>query len=126
MDYSTLKSLHMLLAGLSFSGFLARAGGVLAGAGWARARLARILPHLLDTALLVSALVLLARLQWVPLQQGWLIAKLCALLGYIGCGFITLRFAHNNRERLLATAAGCLCFAYMLAAALTKSAWPFG
>ncbi|MEW5249971.1 SirB2 family protein [Microbulbifer discodermiae] len=123
MDW--LKTLHVTLAGASFAGFLLRTGGALAAAAWVRARFARTVPHLLDTALFISALALLARLHWLPLQQPWLLAKLGALVGYIIFGVITLRAATNNRVRLLAALAACGCFLYMLGAAITKSPWPF-
>ncbi|SDZ98250.1 SirB2 family protein [Microbulbifer marinus] len=125
MDYGQLKLLHVTLALLSFSGFTLRSVGLMAGATWAAGRPAKILPHLIDTALLASALWLLAKLDWVLLSQPWLIAKLVGLLGYILCGMLALRFARNNRQRLLASLGAAACFAYILAAAVTKSALPF-
>ncbi|SDJ90709.1 SirB2 family protein [Microbulbifer yueqingensis] len=125
MLYTTLKTLHMTLAMLSFSGFMLRTGGQLAGAGWARGRVARLLPHLVDTALLVSALFLLQRLQWYPLQQPWLLAKLGGLLAYIGLGVVTVRLARNSSERLLGAAGASMAFAYMVSVAISKSPLPF-
>lgn len=120
-----LKTLHVTLAGVSFLCFVLRTGGVLVAAAWVRSRLARTVPHLLDTGLFISALALLARLHWILLQQPWLIAKLGALVGYILFGVITLRAATNTRVRLVAALAASGCFLYMLGAAVTRSPWPF-
>ncbi|WP_237055228.1 SirB2 family protein [Microbulbifer sediminum] len=126
MIYTALKTLHVSLAVLSFSGFLLRTGGQFAGQAWASGKAARTLPHIFDTALLISALFLLYVHQWLPLEQPWLKAKMGGLLLYIFFGAATLRVARDNGQRLLAAVCACTAFAYMVSVAISKSPLPFG
>tara|TARA_B100000700_G_scaffold161150_1_gene178450 strand:+ start:362 stop:622 length:261 start_codon:yes stop_codon:yes gene_type:complete len=48
-------------------------------AGWER-----VVPHVIDTLLLASALTLLVMLRLNPFDHAWLIAKLCALSSTLG------------------------------------------
>ena len=52
MDYATLRLVHQAAVMLSISGFIARGLAALAGAAWVRGRVARTLPHVIDTVLL--------------------------------------------------------------------------
>jgi len=63
MDYFTVKLVHQSAVALSITGFALRGAAGLAGARWVRGRLARTVPHVVDTALLASALVLVAMLR---------------------------------------------------------------
>ena len=58
MDYATIKHIHLGAVALSALGFAARAIASLQGATWVQARPAKILPHIVDTVLLASALTL--------------------------------------------------------------------
>src|SRR6185295_6307659 len=49
MDYGALKLVHQWAVVLSFAGFFARGAGMLAEAAWVRSRIARTLPHVVDT-----------------------------------------------------------------------------
>ncbi|HEX7688551.1 MAG TPA: SirB2 family protein, partial [Burkholderiaceae bacterium] len=51
MDYLALRAFHETTVAVSVTGFAARAAAGLAGARWSRGRLARTLPHVVDTAL---------------------------------------------------------------------------
>ena len=63
MDYAALKTVHQVAVALSISGFFARGLGGFAHAGWVSNRLAKTLPHIVDTVLLASALTLAWMLQ---------------------------------------------------------------
>ncbi|WP_193166159.1 SirB2 family protein [Microbulbifer hainanensis] len=127
MDYPTLKLLHITLAMVSGSGFALRVGAHLSGADWVRHRLARTVPHLIDTALLASAIGLLWMWQWTPLTQPWLQAKLAALVGYVLCGAMALRSspAQLSRSLTFATMAAA-CFLFIVSAAVSKRALLLG
>ena len=51
MDYAAWKLLHQSAVAISIAGFVLRGLASFAGAGWARGRVARTLPHAVDTAL---------------------------------------------------------------------------
>jgi uncharacterized membrane protein SirB2 len=121
MDYFTLKLIHQTAVALSFCGFVARGAGSLAGAAWVRGRAARSVPHLVDSVLLLSALTLAFTLRLDPVNAPWLLAKLTALMVYIGVGIVALRQSFPLRTRATAWAAALLTFGYMVSVAITKS-----
>lgn len=118
--YLPLKSAHMGLALLSGALFATRGLGVLLGARLPMARPLRLASMALDTALLLSALVLLATLGLRPLSQPWLHVKLTLLVAYIVLGSLALRRARGWGAKALAYAAALGCFAMMVSIALTR------
>lgn len=127
MDFVTLKLIHVSAVVLSFSGFTARGIGALRGASWVRHRLARTVPHLVDTILLLSALGMLWVARLAPWPLPWLRAKIIGLIVYIALGTlalrpsITSRMRRPMRARLIAWAAAILAFGYIVSVAVTKS-----
>jgi len=121
VDYLAVKLIHQGAVTLSIAGFLARGAGSLSGAAWVRSRTARTLPHLVDTVLLASAIALAWTLRLNPLETPWLAAKIAGLLAYIGLGMVALKPARPRAVRALAWLAALLCFAQIVATALTKN-----
>lgn len=122
MDYAALKLVHQSAVTLSIAGFFARGWGSLASAAWVRGRAARTLPHIVDTVLLGSALALAWMLQLNPLTTPWLATKIAGLLAYIGLGMVALKPGRPRALRALAWLAALLCFAQIVAVAITKQA----
>jgi uncharacterized membrane protein SirB2 len=120
MDYATLKLVHQSAVALSIAGFFARGLGSLGDAAWVRGRAARTLPHLIDTVLLASAIGLAWMLRLNPLSTPWLAAKIVGLLAYIGLGMVALRPQRPPALRAAAWVAALLCFAQIVAMAITK------
>ena len=121
MDYFTVKTLHQATVVLSLAGFFARGLGGLAGAGWVQSRAAKSVPHVVDTVLLLSALVLAWMLRLNPLTTPWLAAKIVALLVYIVLGMVALNPKRPLRLRAVAWLAALASFGYIVSVALTKS-----
>lgn len=122
MDYLALKLIHQSAVTLSIAGFFARGAASLAGASWVRGRAARTLPHVIDTVLLASAIALAWMLRLNPLTTPWLGAKIVGLLAYIGLGMLALKPTRPRGVRIAAWLAALLCFAQIVATAITKSA----
>jgi uncharacterized membrane protein SirB2 len=120
MEYATLKLIHQSAVLLSFTGFLARGLGSLAGAGWVGRRPARTLPHLIDTVLLASALALAFTLRLNPAATPWLLAKLVALVMYIVLGAMALKPRLSRASRTAAFVAALGTFGYIVSVAITK------
>jgi uncharacterized membrane protein SirB2 len=122
---SLLKLIHVSCAALSISGFFYR--GMLKF--YAPQRLQRkwlkITPHVVDTLLLVSAIMLMVQESLYPTTQPWILTKIILLVFYIGLGLMTLRFAKTRRVALLSFVLAVLCFGYIVAVALTRQPWPF-
>lgn len=121
MDYFTVKTLHQTAVALSIAGFFARGLGGLAGAAWVRSRAAKSVPHVVDTVLLLSALVLAWMLRLNPLTTPWLAAKIVALLVYIVLGMVALNPQRAPKLRATAWLAALASFGYIVSVALTKS-----
>lgn len=85
----------------------------------------KILPHLIDTVLLGSALLLAYRLGQYPLVAPWLTAKVLALCLYIVLGSLALKRLRRGWLSYSASIAALLCFAYIVSVALTRTIWPF-
>lgn len=121
MLFVWLNMAHVSSALLSISGFALRGYWMLTDNPLLQRRLTRVLPHIIDTLLLGSAIGMLFLWQTTPLQLPWLIAKIVGLLLYIGLGMVALRFGKTRRQRATAFALALLVAAYILAVAYSKS-----
>ncbi len=119
-----LKTLHVACAILSVSGYFLRGLLMLRGSALLNNRWVKVTPHVIDTLLLASAIVLAVRLQQYPFVHGWLTAKVLALVAYIVLGAIGLRYGRTRRIRVVAWLAALLTFGYIVAVALTRQALP--
>ena len=122
MEYAAWKLLHQGAVVVSVAGFALRGSAALAGAAWVRSLPARTVPHVVDTVLLGSALMLAWIASLNPLHLPWLAAKIIGLVVYIGLGLVALRPGLPRPARVAAFAAALLCAAQIVATAITKSA----
>lgn len=120
MDYFLVKTLHQSAVLLSISGFFARGLGGLLGAAWVKGRLAKSLPHGIDTVLLLSGLWLAWTLRLTPDRAPWLLAKLIGLLLYIGLGMVALKPGRPWGLRAAAWLAALATVGWMVSVAITK------
>ncbi len=123
MDYIVIKTVHQTAVALSVAGFFARGWGSLSGAAWPRSRIAKTLPHVIDTVLLASALLLAWMLGLAPNNAPWLTAKIVGLVAYIALGMVALRPGRPATVRAAAWPAALLTFAWIVSVAITKSPW---
>jgi len=120
-----VKSLHVGCALLSISLFFIRGLWMISDSPWRRKPAVKILPHIVDTTLLVSAIVLVVQTGQYPLEQSWLLAKITALLVYIGLGLVALRFGPTKPIRIAAWLCAILTFMYIYNVAITRNPIPF-
>jgi uncharacterized membrane protein SirB2 len=117
-----VKTVHVICVLLSFAGFFVRGVWMLRDSELMRRRWVRITPQVVDTLLLVSAIVLAIQLRLSPMEQPWLMAKIIALVVYIGVGLVALKLGRSKQVRLYAWLLGLLLFGYIISVAVTKSA----
>jgi uncharacterized membrane protein SirB2 len=122
--YPTLRAIHVACVTLSLSGFALRGAWMLTENALLNHRLTRVLPHLVDTLLLGSAIGMVILIRQFPFNDGWLTAKLVALLVYIVLGSVALRRGRTVTIRLTAFVVALAAAAYLVAVALTRSPWP--
>jgi uncharacterized membrane protein SirB2 len=119
------KTIHVGCALLSISLFFIRGLWMISDSPWRRKPAVKILPHIVDTTLLVSAIVLVVQTAQYPLEQSWLLAKISALLVYIGLGLVALRFGSSKPIRIVAWLCAILTFMYIYSVAITRNPMPF-
>ena len=116
-----LKAVHVGSAMLSITGFVLRGVWMLQGSPLLKARATRILPHVVDTLLLGSAIALTLRISQYPFVHAWLTAKVLALLVYIVLGSIALKYGRSRRVRALSYGMALGVFLYIVAVAIARS-----
>lgn len=125
MAYSLLKILHISCAAASYTLFMLRGFWSLNTSPLMQQRWVKIVPHIVDTILLTSALALAYTIGQYPFVNGWLTAKVLALLLYIGLGLVALKYGNNYSTRLIAWLAAQAVFIYIVLVAIHKNPNPF-
>ena len=120
-DYAAIKQVHMAAAGVSLALFVLRGAWRFASPERLAARWVRVVPHVIDTVLLASAL-------WLAWHIGsgaapWIAAKVVALVAYILLGTIALKRGRSPAIRAGAFFAALATFGYIVSVAVTKSPW---
>ncbi len=121
MDYLFLKYVHVSCVILSGCGFVLRGVWMLADSPLLRQRWVKVFPHVVDTALLASAIALAIISSQYPLAQSWLTAKVIGLIAYIVCGAIALKRGKTKTVRAVFFVVALLIFAYIVLVALNRS-----
>lgn len=116
-----VKIIHVTCVLLSISGFVGRGILMIRESPMLSARWVKILPHIIDTVLLGSAIILASQWGWSAVQIPWLQAKIIALLLYIALGMVALKRGRTRSTRTTAWLAGILTFAYIIGVAITKN-----
>jgi uncharacterized membrane protein SirB2 len=119
--YLAIKYLHLSCAVLSISGFVLRGWWMTTGSDMLQRRPVKILPHIIDTLLLGSALVMVFMSAQYPFVQSWLTAKVIALVIYILLGMVALKRGRSRKVRITAWLLAIVTFAYIVAVAMTRS-----
>lgn len=125
MTYSILKALHVGCAITSYTLFLLRGIWSFTGSPIQRQRWTGILPHVVDTLLLGSAIALAFSIQQYPFANAWLTAKVLGLLLYIVLGLVALKYGKSKTLRVSAWLAAQAVFAYIVLVALHHDPVPF-
>jgi uncharacterized membrane protein SirB2 len=122
MDYLAIKHLHMTCAALSGSFFVVRGIWMLRDSIMLQQRWVKIVPHIVDTLLLASALIMVFWTAQYPFVQNWLTAKVVGLIVYIALGTIALKRGKTKKVRAAAFIAALAVFMYIVSVAVTKQA----
>ncbi len=124
MGYSfdfQMGQIHVLLAWFSVAMFFFRGLAFQFGATWALDDRLRTLVFGIDFLLTITGLSLWALQYLNPfLRDGWLLAKLLALVAYTVCAHMAMG---RNKFHVPAYIASLLLLAYMMGVSVTRSAW---
>jgi uncharacterized membrane protein SirB2 len=116
--YFPLRTLHVAAVTVSICLFVFRAALRLAGASLLDSRFLKIAPHVVDTVLLASAVLLTLIVHQYPFVDGWLTAKLLALVAYVVLGSIAIRRGRTPAVRVTALIAALLVVGFIVGTAL--------
>lgn len=125
MMWWLLKHVHVACVILSGTGFFIRGVWMVRESPRLHEKWVRVLPHIIDTTLLVSAILLAWQIRQYPFVQGWLTAKVLALIAYIVVGAVGLKYGKTRKVRIAAWLGAIVIFAYIVLVALTRQVLPF-
>lgn len=89
--YILVKHIHLTCVVLSLSLLFIRFFWMVRQSSMLERKWVKVVPHVIDTFLLLSALTLCVLISQYPFVQPWLTEKLLAVIAYIGMGFMCLR-----------------------------------
>jgi uncharacterized membrane protein SirB2 len=117
VSYAALKIIHVTSVVLSFALFAIRGGNVLSGKAAPAGKVMRILPHVLYTVLLISALGMVAINKQYPWVNAWTAVKLSGLVVFVIFG--TLAFRGPRGRQALFFLLGTVAFIFTASVGLT-------
>lgn len=112
----------MTCALLSISGFILRGYWMLNNSPLLQTKPVKVLPHIVDTVLLLSAVSLLFILGFGLLKQDWMFHKVALLFVYIVLGMIALGNKYSRPRKISAFIGAIVVFCYIAGIAFTKTA----
>lgn len=121
MDYLLIKQSHQWLVALSLVLFWWRVVLRLKRHPWRHSAWFKLLPHGIDTGIVLMGGWLCYLLSVWPWQLDWLMIKLSALLVYILLGSASLKLSRSHQGMLGFAVAATLVYCYMIGVAMAKS-----
>ncbi|QIB67747.1 SirB2 family protein [Kineobactrum salinum] len=89
--YSEVRAVHITAVFISGGLFAARGMGLILGGNWPLSAPMRRFSQVVDTILLIAALILTTLVHQYPFVHGWLTTKVVLLVVYIALGIIAFR-----------------------------------
>jgi uncharacterized membrane protein SirB2 len=120
-----LKHIHVTSVAASYTLFFLRGIWTMRNSPVMQQRWIRIAPHVVDTVLLGSAILLAWQMGISPFHAPWLLAKIVALLIFVGLGFVAIDYGRTQRTRLIFWMLAQGVFFYIVVVALTKDVMPW-
>ncbi len=115
-----LKIIHISCVVLSFCGFFMRGVWMFSNPVMLQKKWVKVLPHVVDTGLLLSAISMLYVFQWSVLDHSWIQLKIGLLVVYIWLGMVALKPARPVKVRVVAWFSGLFVFLFIVFVAVTK------
>jgi uncharacterized membrane protein SirB2 len=124
VGFPLIKTLHIIFVTGSYALFLTRGIWSMNDSPIMQTRWIKIVPHVIDTLLLISAAALAVIIHQYPFVDAWLTAKVVGLLLYVAFGFVGLRGNMSKAVRIPAWLAAQAVFAYIVLVAITHKPFP--
>jgi uncharacterized membrane protein SirB2 len=96
--YAALKHIHLLTIAVSAALLSIRFALLMMNSPKRNLRFLKVVPHVVDTALLLSGIGLIVVTGQIPFTESapWLTNKITCVLAYIALGFFALKLAKNK------------------------------
>ena len=115
--YLVVRNVHIGCAILTIGLFVLRGALMMAGSPRLHGPLLRYLPHVVDTVLLTTALMLTTVIRQYPFSTGWLTAKVVLLLAYVVLGSVALKRGRTRAVRVAAFVAALATIGFLVTVA---------
>ncbi|MFW8590034.1 SirB2 family protein [Glaciecola sp. 2405UD65-10] len=119
--YMFAKHLHLTAIALSFSLFLIRFVLLMRNSPSLQKKWLKITPHIVDTVLIISIVLLCVNLSVYPFVNEWATSKLIGLVLYILSVAFALKWARNNAMRIVGLAGAIAWLAITASIAVSKN-----
>ena len=120
-SYEIFKIMHVATALISIIGFIMRGIWMMCSSTLLQQRWVKVVPHINDTILLLSAIALVFITSLYPGPIQFINVKIIALVLYIVLGTIALKRGKTMRIRIIAWVLAILVFMYIFAVANSKT-----
>lgn len=124
MSYLAIKHIHLTAVAFSLILFLIRGTWALYFPEKLQKKWVKIVPHVVDTILLISAIALAFKLQQYPFVDHWLTAKVLALCLYIALGTVVIKRGKTQAIKIAAFFGALCSFAYIASVAVSHNPLP--
>lgn len=121
MSFTVVKIIHIISVVLSYILFSLRGIWMMQESHFLKQRWVKILPHIIDTILLISAITLVTMIQQYPGFNVWISAKIGGLFLYIILGMTALRFGKTKKIKIISWILAQIIFFYIVLVAITKN-----
>ncbi len=122
LSYSAVKHAHLLFVVITILLFQYRF--LLRALNKSIPKILKIVPHINDTLLLISAITLAVMGGFNPTNHPWLLAKIIALVVYIVLAAMALK--SRGTKRIVTYVLATLVFVFMVMTALSKTPYMIG
>ena len=119
--YTVIKTVHVTCALVAYLLFFSRGFWMFSDPKRLEATWVRVVPHVVDSLLLVSAIGLVVVTHQYPGALTWLNVKIVCLVLYIGLGMAAFRFCKTRRSKLIAWVLAQTVFLYIAIVAVTQT-----
>jgi uncharacterized membrane protein SirB2 len=119
--YLTIKTIHMTLALVSFTGFLFRAYLMVIESRWLNHKFVLVTPHVIDTLFLLSGGTMAFMVNFGFFSQFWLTTKVMLLMVYLLFAGIALNRGKTKKIRIVSFFLAISTFIYIVGVAVNKT-----
>lgn len=120
-----IKDIHVGFAALTLLSFSIRVYWMYNGSLLLQKRMVRIVPHIIDTILLLSGLAMAIMYYGAFYRRPWLMWKLLAVVAYVILGSVALKRGRTRKIRIVAAMCAWSVFVFIIIIAWKNAVLPF-